>query len=56
VEVPEVVGLDFRQAARVLHRSGFRVTVRGTGAVRQSSPAAGNRSAAGSTVVLWGTG
>jgi membrane peptidoglycan carboxypeptidase len=50
--VPEVAGLTVRQAARALHRSGFRVRVQGSGRAGFTTPAAGSRARVGSVVVV----
>jgi len=51
--VPDVAGRSLRDAARTLHRRGFRVVVRGWGVVHHSWPAAGASAAAGSVVTLF---
>ena len=51
--VPDVTGRALREAARALHRRGFRVVVKGWGVVHHSWPAAGDKAAAGSTVTLF---
>ena len=51
--VPDVTGRRLREAARMLHRRGFRVVVKGWGVVHHSWPAAGANAAAGSTVTLF---
>jgi cell division protein FtsI (penicillin-binding protein 3) len=51
--VPDVTGRALREAARTLHRRGFRVVVKGWGVVHHSWPAAGDKAAAGSTVTLF---
>jgi cell division protein FtsI (penicillin-binding protein 3) len=51
--VPDVTGRALREAARTLHRRGFRVVVKGWGVVHHSWPAAGASAAAGSTVTLF---
>ncbi|HMJ59573.1 MAG TPA: penicillin-binding transpeptidase domain-containing protein [Gemmatimonadales bacterium] len=51
--VPDVTGRPLREAARTLHRRGFRVVVKGWGVVHHSWPAAGDSAAAGSTVTLF---
>ena len=43
---------SLRAAARMLHRSGFRVRVEGWGDVTGTSPAAGAEAAPGSTVLV----
>ncbi|HWC73412.1 MAG TPA: penicillin-binding protein [Gemmatimonadales bacterium] len=51
--IPDVSGKTLRDAARVLHRRGFHVVIKGWGAVHHSWPAAGERVAAGATVTLF---
>ena len=51
--VPEVAGRPVREAALLLHRQGFRVTLRGLGRVSKTAPAAGDTAAPGTTVVVW---
>jgi membrane peptidoglycan carboxypeptidase len=51
--VPDVTGRPLREAARTLHRRGFRVVVKGWGVVHHSWPAAGDNAAAGTTVTLF---
>jgi len=51
--VPDVTGRPLREAARTLHRRGFRVVVKGWGVVHHSWPAAGDNAAVGSTVTLF---
>jgi cell division protein FtsI (penicillin-binding protein 3) len=51
--VPDVTGRPLREAARMLHRRGFRVVVKGWGVVHHSWPAAGSDAAAGSTVTVF---
>jgi cell division protein FtsI (penicillin-binding protein 3) len=51
--VPNVIGANVRRAASALHRRGFRVALRGSGAVVRSAPAAGDSLARGGTVTLW---
>jgi len=51
--VPDVTGRPLREAARMLHRRGFRVVVKGWGVVHHSWPAAGADAAAGSTVTVF---
>jgi len=51
--VPDVTGRSLREAARTLHRHGFRVVVKGWGVVHHSWPAAGDNAAAGATVTLF---
>ena len=53
-EIPEVVGLTVRQAVLQLHRSGFRVSLKGTGdRIVQSAPASGVALAGGGKVIIW---
>jgi cell division protein FtsI (penicillin-binding protein 3) len=51
--VPDVQGATVRQAALLLHRSGFRVDLRGTGLVARTVPGAGGDAMPGSTVTVW---
>ncbi|MFL5459774.1 MAG: penicillin-binding transpeptidase domain-containing protein [Gemmatimonadales bacterium] len=51
--VPELSGRPVREAALLLHRQGFRVTLRGLGRVSRTAPAAGDMAAPGTTVVVW---
>jgi len=51
--VPDVTGRSLRDAARMLHRRGFRVVVKGWGVVQHTWPAPGESAAAGSTVTLF---
>jgi cell division protein FtsI (penicillin-binding protein 3) len=51
--VPDVQGTTVREAALALHRSGFRVELRGAGRVARTSPAAGQPAAAGSLITVW---
>ena len=51
--VPNVAGLPLREAARLLHRQGFRVVVKGWGLVHHSWPAAGQQAEVGSTVTVF---
>jgi hypothetical protein len=50
--IPDVQGQSLRAAARLLHRSGFRVRVEGWGAVTGTSPAAGAQAEPGSMIVV----
>lgn len=50
--VPDVRGMSLRQAARVLHRAGFRVGVSGFGTVSEMSPPPGTARRPGSLVSL----
>jgi cell division protein FtsI (penicillin-binding protein 3) len=51
--VPSVDGRPVRQATLALHRSGFRVSLRGLGTVSRTAPAAGDSATVGTTVVVW---
>jgi cell division protein FtsI (penicillin-binding protein 3) len=51
--VPDVTGRPLREAARTLHRRGFRVVVKGWGVIHHTWPAAGERAAAGATVTMF---
>ena len=51
--VPDVTGVGMREAARRLHRRGFRVALRGWGVAEHTWPAAGDSAAFGSIVTLW---
>lgn len=53
-EVPDVVGLSLRDAARRLHAAGFRVVVDGTGAVAGTTPRGGARARPGAVVRVRG--
>lgn len=55
-KVPGVVGLSLRDAIRRLHAAGFRVSVSGTGPVRETVPQAGTTLAVGSVVHVTGSG
>ena len=50
---PNVTGRPLREAARTLHRRGFRVVVKGWGVVHHTWPAAGDSAAAGTTVTVF---
>jgi len=52
--VPDVAGQSFREAARLLHRAGFRVTVDGSGSVARTVPAAGELRPPGTPVRIIG--
>lgn len=54
-EVPEVAGRSLRDAARALHRRGFRVALRGWGLAEHTWPAAGDSARVGSLVTLFAT-
>jgi len=51
--VPDVTGLEMREAVRTLHRRGFRVRLRGWGSAEHTWPAAGDSATVGSAVTLW---
>jgi hypothetical protein len=51
--VPNVTGRALRDAARTLHRRGFRVVVKGWGIVEHTWPAAGDSATAGTTVTIF---
>lgn len=51
--VPDVAGRPLREAVLALHRRGFRVIVRGSGAAEHTWPAAGERARVGSSVTLF---
>jgi cell division protein FtsI (penicillin-binding protein 3) len=52
VPVPDVAGHSLREAARTLHRSGFRVRIEGWGRAVGTAPAAGTPVARGGTVIV----
>jgi cell division protein FtsI (penicillin-binding protein 3) len=51
--VPDVAGRTLRDAARTLHRRGFRVALRGWGLAEHTWPAAGDSARVGSLVTLF---
>jgi cell division protein FtsI (penicillin-binding protein 3) len=51
--VPDVAGLDLREAARALHRRGFRVALKGWGTVEHTWPAADDSATVGATVTVF---
>jgi cell division protein FtsI (penicillin-binding protein 3) len=51
--VPEVEGRPVREAALLLHRQGFRVSLHGLGRVSRTAPAAGDSAQPGTVVVVW---
>jgi len=51
--VPQVDGRSVREAALLLHRQGFRVSLRGLGSVSRTTPSAGDTAMPGTTVVVW---
>ncbi|MBA3498173.1 MAG: PASTA domain-containing protein [Gemmatimonadales bacterium] len=50
--VPDVTGRSIREAARALHRRGFRVSLRGLGRVVRTLPAAGEMARPGGAVLV----
>ena len=50
--IPDVTGLSLREAARMLHASGFRVRVKGWGKVRTMDPLPGTADSAGAVVTV----
>jgi hypothetical protein len=51
--VPNITGTPLREAARTLHRRGFKVVVKGWGVVHHTWPAAGEHAVSGSTVTVF---
>jgi len=51
--VPNTTGKPLREAARTLHRRGFKVVVKGWGVVHHTWPAAGEQAVAGATVTVF---
>ena len=51
--VPNITGKPLREAARTLHRRGFKVVVKGWGVVHHTWPAAGEQAVAGATVTVF---
>jgi cell division protein FtsI (penicillin-binding protein 3) len=51
--VPQVEGRSIREAVLLLHRQGFRVSLRGLGLVTRTTPAAGDTAVPGTTVIVW---
>ena len=51
--VPNITGRPLREAARTLHRRGFKVVVKGWGVVHHTWPAAGEQAVSGSTVTVF---
>jgi cell division protein FtsI (penicillin-binding protein 3) len=51
--IPPVDGRPVREATLALHRSGFRVSLKGFGRVSRTLPTAGETAKAGTTVVVW---
>ena len=54
--VPDVAGLNMRDAVRALHRRGFRVVFKGWGDAARTWPPAGDSATAGAAVTLFATG
>ncbi len=54
--VPDVAGLDMRDAVRALHRRGFRVVFKGWGNAVHTWPPAGDSATAGAAVTLFAAG
>jgi len=52
-QIPEVRGRSLRDAARALHRRGFRVALRGWGFAEHTWPAAGDSARVGALVTLF---
>jgi cell division protein FtsI (penicillin-binding protein 3) len=51
--IPEVDGQPVREATLALHRSGFRVSLKGLGRVSRTVPSPGEPARTGSTVLVW---
>jgi len=51
--VPDVTGVPLREAVAALHRRGYRVALKGFGAVSRTAPSAGDTASAGTTVTVW---
>jgi hypothetical protein len=51
--VPQVDGRSVREAVLLLHRQGFRVSLRGLGSVSRTAPSGGDTAMPGTTVVVW---
>jgi len=51
--IPNVAGRPLREAARTLHRRGFKVVVKGWGVTHHTWPAAGEHATAGTTVTVF---
>jgi len=51
--IPEVDGQPVREATLALHRSGFRVSLKGLGRVSRTLPSPGEPARTGSTVLVW---
>jgi hypothetical protein len=51
--IPSVDGRPVREAILALHRSGFRVSLKGLGRVSRTAPTAGETANVGTMVVVW---
>jgi cell division protein FtsI (penicillin-binding protein 3) len=51
--IPQVDGQPVREATLALHRSGFRVSLKGLGRVSRTLPSPGEPARTGSTVLVW---
>jgi cell division protein FtsI (penicillin-binding protein 3) len=51
--LPDVTGRSVREAALELHRTGFRVNLRGLGRVIRTVPPGGEEATPGTTVTVW---
>ena len=51
--IPDMTGRPVREAVHALHRRGFRVILRGLGAVSRTTPPAGQTAMAGTPVTVW---
>jgi cell division protein FtsI (penicillin-binding protein 3) len=51
--IPQVDGQPVREATLALHRSGFRVSLKGLGRVSRTVPSPGEPARTGSTVLVW---
>jgi cell division protein FtsI (penicillin-binding protein 3) len=51
--IPDMTGRPVREAAHALHRRGFRVNLRGLGAVSRTIPAAGESAQQGTPITVW---
>jgi hypothetical protein len=51
--IPLVDGRPVREATLALHKSGFRVSLKGFGRVSRTTPTAGETAKVGTTVVVW---
>lgn len=53
-EVPDVIGMPFREAAKLLHGEGLRMRVSGWGRVRTTTPKAGSMVSKGTVILVRG--